>query len=864
MLIYATALTLAPAVRLRTWAVEFRWQHWLGVVAWVVVFWFAQWMLARRLPEFDPFLLPAAALLTGWGQMTIFRLAPGFGLRQAAWLVVAGTVFILGLHLKPDLSVLRRFKYIWLTVGLLLTAATLVFGTNPMGIGPRLWLGCCGLYLQPSEPLKLLLVIFLSAYLADRIPQTKSSTSASAHTRLSLFALSPTLILTGLALLLLIAQRDLGTASIFLILYTGIIYIATSDWRVLLINGIALAAAGVVGYASFDVVQLRIEAWLNPWLDPSGRSYQIVQSLLAVANGGLVGRGPGLGNPGLVPVPQSDFIFAAITEEFGLLGSLGMLVLMGLLIERGLRLALLAPDAYRRLLAAGLTFHLGAQSIFIIGGNLRLLPLTGVTLPFVSYGGSSLLVTFIELLCLVLISSADADQGMPAAGLRVHRQLALGLLVGLTAIGLSASWWGFWRGPDLINRTDNARRSIADRYVKRGSILDRNNQALAESHGQPGDYLRVYSYPALGPIVGYTHPVYGQAGLEASLDDYLRGLQGNPAYTIWQDHLLYGMPPPGLDVRLSLDLRLQQAADTAMGDVQGALVLLNAQSGEIFAMATHPTFDANTLELDRETLLSDPSAPLFDRTTSGLYPPGTALGPFLLAEASATNNLTGVPATLTYKLNDRLLGCALVPPESTWGGGVASGCPQLSATLANALGSQDLLDLLDRLGLFTAPQIRLPTFSGERPDVLSALDMTVLGQSDPQTGYFLSASPLQMALAAAALSNQGLRPAPLLVVAVDTPQSGWVMLPRTAEPVTVFSASSALFIVGQLADPEMPIWQTVGCTLSEDIRGVCWYLGGTRENWPGAPLAIAVLIENADPNTVLSIGRGLLTTALAP
>ena len=149
-------------------------------------------------------------------------------------------------------------------------------------------------------------------------------------------------------------------------------------------------------------------------------------------------------------------------------------------------------------------------------------------------------------------------------------------------------WWTYYRGPALLDRTDNARRAIADRYVQRGAILDRHNDPLAASTGSPGSFFREYLHPALGATIGYTHPVYGQAGLEASLDPYLRGLRGNPGLTIWWNHILYGQPPPGLDVRLSLDQELQTAADTLLAQRNGALVLLNAQNGEILAITSSP------------------------------------------------------------------------------------------------------------------------------------------------------------------------------------------------------------------------------------------------------------------------------------
>ena len=238
-------------------------------------------------------------------------------------------------------SFLRRYKYILLLSGLILSGLTLIFGTNPQGIGPRLWLGCCGVYFQPSEPLKLLLVIYLAAYLADRHSIRFSS--------LQLF--TPTIVLTGIALLLLLVQRDLGTASIFIFLFTIIVFIVTGKKRVLLGAVILLSSALLIGYFFIDIIHIRVESWLNPWNDPAGHSYQIVQSLLAIANGGTTGRGPGLGSPLLVPVAVSDFIFAALVEESGLVGTIGLIITIWLILSRGIIASLRAADRFRRFLA---------------------------------------------------------------------------------------------------------------------------------------------------------------------------------------------------------------------------------------------------------------------------------------------------------------------------------------------------------------------------------------------------------------------------------------------------------------------------------------------------------------------------------
>jgi cell division protein FtsW (lipid II flippase) len=625
LFLYSLILTLAPAARARSWAVEYRWSHWVGFGIWVVIFFLLNIFSRHRLPDADPYLLPLASLLAGWGILTIYRLNPTFGLRQAIWLFVCGLIFLAGLRLSSELLFLRRYKYVWLTGGLLLTALTVIFGTDPSGGYERAWLGCCGIYFQPSEPLKLLLIVYLAAYLADRLPLSLRPWPL----------LAPTAVVLGIALLLLAIQHDLGTAFIFIFLYTIILFVASGKKRILLISLIGISIAAVAGYFLFDVVRLRVEAWINPWLDPSGRSFQIVQSLMAVANGGTSGRGPGLGSPGLVPVAISDFIFTAIAEETGLVGSLGLLAVVGFLVARGIRIAMRSPDNFRRILAAGLSAYIGAQSILIIGGNIRLLPLTGVTLPFVSYGGSSLLTSMLALLILLFISSQPEEEPAPLPSPQPYLILAGLIGLGLSALAVTNAWWAIWRGPVLLTRTDNARRSISDRYVKRGSLLDRNDVAINLTKGTSSEYVRYYLYPDLGPVTGYTHPVYGQAGLEASLDPFLRGMQGNPASSIWWDHLVYGQPPPGLDIRLSLDLVLQQNADELLGKHTGAVLLMNARTGEILVMASHPTFNPNLLDEQAPALLADPGSPLLDRAAQNLYPVGQVLQPFIQAAGLA-------------------------------------------------------------------------------------------------------------------------------------------------------------------------------------------------------------------------------------
>jgi cell division protein FtsW (lipid II flippase) len=789
LMLQTLIITLSPAVRARTMAVDYRWSQWIALFMWMVAVYYAHRSIALYLPDADPYLFPVAAFLTGWGLLTVWRLDSGFGARQALWLAVSAAVFVGGLRLPTTLGFLRKYKYVLLTTGLILTAFTLIFGTNPTGYGPRLWLGCCGIYFQPSEPLKLLLVAYLAAYLAERIP-----------IRLRAFALIyPTLFLTGIAILLLIFQRDLGTASIFIALHTIIIYLATGQRRFLVISIISLIFFGIIGYYVIDVIRARIDAWINPWNDPSGGAYQIVQSLLAIANGGIEGRGPGLGSPALVPVAISDFIFSAVAEETGLIGTIGLIVLFGVLVVRGLRAALRAPDLFRRLLAAGITAYLGIQTLLILGGNLRLLPLTGVTLPFLSYGGSSLLTSFLALLFLLLITNHLDEEPAPLPQPQPYLALGVLLLVGLFTAALANGWWAVVRGPDLLTRTDNPRRIIEDRYVRRGFFLDRTDAVITSTVGEIGSYTRVYDYPDLAPVTGYNNPIYGQSGLEAALDEYLRGMRGNPAGTIWWSHLLYGMSPHGLDVRLSLDLYLQQRADEMLLGHSGAIVLLNAQTGEILVMASHPTFNPNHLNEIGAQLNKDPSKPLINRAVQGLYPTGSMIEPFTRAVFNRE-------------------------------------------TLSNG----ELQSVYKAFGFNRAPLLQIET-----SDPISA---------SGKTG--LHVSPLQVALASAALSNHGVVPAPRIAISVDTPREGWIVLPTPGTSFEAVQESAANEATQSLVRDGKNFWSHIG-RAGTDTK-VTWFLAGTLPSWKATPLVVVVALEEDNERIAQWIGQELLTDAMNP
>ncbi len=332
----------------------------------------------------------------------------GIAGKQMLWIALGFGVLWVTLLAGRDLVWLRRYKYTWAVLGLGLVAATLVFGTDPNGSGVRLWFRLGPLSFQPSELLKVVLVIFVAGYLYD------VRDLLGMHIRVGPFRLPPLpyllplVAIWGLAMLLFVVQKDLGSALLFFGIFLGMLFVATGRSLYVVGGLIAFFAGAFVMYRLFDIVRLRVGIWENPWVFATGRGYQMVEALYAYATGGILGTGFGYGSPGWVPAVHTDFVFAAIGEELGLAGTLGTICFFLLLVFRGYHIALHARDYFQQMLGIGLSTVLGLQTLIILGGATGMIPLTGITLPFVSYGGSSLLTNFIIVGLLLRISALSA------------------------------------------------------------------------------------------------------------------------------------------------------------------------------------------------------------------------------------------------------------------------------------------------------------------------------------------------------------------------------------------------------------------------------------------------------------------------
>lgn len=376
-------------------------------------FWIGWLLSTLRGRGADFMLFPLASLLCSVGWLEVYRLGPAIGSpalgeRQALWIALGVGVFILALLVPGDYRALEDYKYTCLLTGILLQVAVMLFGTEINGA--RLWFEIGPVLFQPVEVVKILLVVFLAAFLRQFRHWIRLGL-LSAEGRLPRRAL----FLLGLGWAaaegVLVLQKDLGMALLLFGLFLSMFFLSTGRRDLVALAAMLAGVGSWVCYHLFGHVRVRVGAWLDPFSDPHGQGYQMSQALYALASGGLDGSGLGMGRPFLVPEAYTDFIFVALAEEWGMLGALGLLMVYMMLVTRAFRVALAAGDEFGTLLAAGLATLVAWQTLILVGGTVQLAPMTGITLPFMSYGGSSMLANFLLLGILWRISAVGEVSG---------------------------------------------------------------------------------------------------------------------------------------------------------------------------------------------------------------------------------------------------------------------------------------------------------------------------------------------------------------------------------------------------------------------------------------------------------------------
>ncbi len=383
---------------------------------------FAHIFIRARLPDADPYMFPLCALLAAFGLVEIYRISPHRALGQAVWFGIGLAFFCTTILFLRDFRTLERYRYTIAAAGIALLIAPRLPGIGRVTNGAYLSVGVGPVQFQPAEFSKLAIIIFLASYLSE----TRDVLVRGRLPRLSLKHFGPMLVIWALAMLMLIFIRDLGSALMFFGGFLALVYVATSRIS-LVIAGAAMFAGGAAFLAQHVAhVHDRVEAWLHPFKPTlvDGKAYQIAQGVFAQADGGIFGRGFGQslleinkGHP-IIPAAHTDLIYAVIVNELGLFGGAAIVVIALIFVARGFKAAVLATDGFSKLLAAGLSAVFALQVFVIVGGVTRVIPLTGVTLPFVSYGGSSVVANFILLALLLMVSDkARRDPGAVRGGL---------------------------------------------------------------------------------------------------------------------------------------------------------------------------------------------------------------------------------------------------------------------------------------------------------------------------------------------------------------------------------------------------------------------------------------------------------------
>lgn len=847
----------------------------------------------------DPSLLPIAFLLTGIGLATITRLDPALAASQVLWVLAGVVALVAVLAFVPSIERLARYKYTIAIAGIVLLVLPALIGVEVNGA--KLWLRFAGFSFQPAEVAKILIVLFLAAYLAEK----REVLSVATTRRLGVWLppakhLGPLVAMWAISLIVLVAEKDLGSSLLFFSVFLVMLYAATGRPGYVLV-GLGLFAVGAAAaYVTFGHIQTRIAIWLDPFADAAGRGYQLAQSLFALAAGRVLGVGVGNGLPGRIPFVETDFIFTAIAEELGLLGGAALIIAYLVFCLRGLSTASRARSDVAALTAAGLVATFGLQAFVIVGGVTRLIPLTGITLPFVSYGGSSILSNFILL--GLLMRAGDAGTGSETeiivsggAGLLgrlslTRRLVRVGWLVTalMVALTVNLTYVQVIAADALTTNPANTRGLAAEQRQDRGAVITADGVVLAESVPDGGVYVRQYPQGTLAAhVLGYYSITFGRSGVEAAANETLAGHRDFASFADLIESAA-GISVPGNDVRLTIDSRVQQAAEAALSGHRGAIVVLDPRTGAVLAMASSPTYEPARLNEQWQALSAEGAdAALVNRASNSLYPPGSTFKVVTLA-AALESGVATEGTTYTGPASVEIGGA----PVTNYGGSAygaidlrkatASSVNTVFGQLARDLGAKDLVAGSEGFGINAPVPFDLPAVTSLMPD---PTEMTVwetawagvgqpVGEHDSPAGP--QVTPLQMALVASGIANDGVVMRPYVIGSVSD-RAGRVLTPATPrswktalDQETAAKVADIMVSVvssGSGTRAQIPGVTVAGKTgtaeVGKSVETHAWFIGFAPAEEPR--VAIAIVLENAGVGGQVAApaARGVLEAALA-
>jgi len=890
---------------------DFSWEYLAVPAALFLSFTVAHIVVRWRAPGADPVLLPVAFILSGIGLAFVMRIVPDEVMTQVVLLFVAIGAMILVLFAVPKLERLTDYKYTMFLGCIILQILPFIPGLGQTYWGATRWISIFGFSFQPGEISQILLILFLAGYLSDN----RELLSISTRRLFGVISipeprtLAPLVVMWAISFFIMVAQRDLGASLLFFAVFLAMIYAATGRF-VYVFSGLGLFGAGAfAAYSMFGHVQIRVSNWIDPFVDPLGEGFQLVQSLFAFAAGGIFGLGPGSGMPTRIPRVEDDFIFAAIGEELGLLGCAVIVLCFLVLIYRGLSIASRAKSDMAAFTAVGIVASLGFQFFVIIGGVTRLIPMTGITVPFISRGGTSLLAVFI-LLALLLragdeTTGIDSEMKSVGGGLSVLGRVAIGKRLSILAVFFSAlmlalignlTWLQVIHAQALNNHPQNTRNLDVESQNPRGAILTSDGIVLASSsptatqQGASRTVTYSRSYPEgdfAAHIVGYHSTRYGRAGIEAAAND---ALVGRRTFSNWSDVLdaSFGRAIPGNDVVLTLDSSVQHAAQGVLQGRRGAVVVLDPRTGAVLASASNPTFDPNVVTEEWDELSSDENAPLLDRSRSSLTAPGSTFKVVTLAAAytyEVATPTTVYPAPGVIDIGNapvanygrQSFGNVDLETAMTWSLNTVFG------QLAVDIGPQQLVQQSESFGFNRRIPFDLTIQNSimPDPDLMTTWETAWAGNGQP-VGQHEDTDPgpqvttYQMALVAAGIANDGVIMRPFVIDHILSAEGERTILhqtrpaqmsratsPEVAEMVTESMIQVTNEGTGRAAAIEGT--QVAGKTGTAEIgTGIApdsWYVAFAPAENPR--VAIAIMIEGGgEDGLATSAARTVLEAAL--
>ncbi len=873
-----------------------------------VAFVIAHLAVRRFAPGADPAILPISFALSGIGIAFVTRIVPDLAVRQLMWLYAGIALMVLVLAFIRNLDKVANYKYTLMAVGILLLLSPLLPGIGSESGGGQLWLKVGSFSFQPGELAKILIVVFLAGYLAANREMLSVFTWDVGPFRLpSLSTLLPLIVMWALAFLVVVLEKDLGLALVLFAVFVVMLYVATGKKFYLVVSLGMAAVAAVALYFMMGHVQTRVSIWLDPFADAQNKGLQLVQSLYSMADGDLFGTGIGRGmGASVIPVAESDFIFPVIAEEVGLLGAAGVLLLYLCFAIRGMVTAARAKSDVSSFIAVGLTSIIVLQAFIIVGGVTRVIPLTGITLPFISQGGSSLIASFAIVGCL--LRCGDEGTGVGEEVKQATTALSANSVLGRVALGkrltgtmiiFSALFAVLVANLTYImviqadyyqNLPGNGHTMAREAKTERGTISTYDGVVLAQSvQNENGSYERVYPAGELAAhIVGYASEKYGASGIEAACNTALKGQE---SFATWADALnsLAGVNAPGNDVTLTVNSKIQQAAQDALVGEVGACVAIDPETGAVLALASSPTYDA----ADVEAIIagaaaggsagSTDSSVLYNRATQALYAPGSTFKMVTLATALETgvateDTMLDAPGTMD-------IGNAPVTnaKDVDYGRVTLARATEVSANTAFGqigveIGPERLVSSAEKFEFNQDVPFDLPLSKSlmPKPSEMTEWETAWAACGEPVGEHESPAGPqatvLEMALAGCAIANEGTIMQPYLVDGIynaSGKRSFTAQPSKLAQAISKATADRTLAVLrGVVTDGTgtaarisgVDVAGKTGTAERGDGTSNSWFVGMAPADNPR--VVVAIVIEKGDSGEGAAKAQGVLKTAL--